>query len=66
MKVKAVRCHFDEHGADVGLEKALNKIGYENVLQVLPMYCGGEEYFYTIIYKESEAEAALKEQEARP
>ena len=56
MKVKAVRCHFDKYGADVGLEEALNKIGYENVLQVLPMYCGGGEYFYTIIYKESEAE----------
>ena len=56
MKVKAVRCLFDECGAYVGLEKTLNKIGYENVLQVLPMYCGGGEYFYTIIYKESEAE----------
>lgn len=56
MKVKAVRCGFDEYVADVGLEKTLNKIGYENVLQVLPMYCGGGEYFYTIIYKESGAE----------
>ena len=55
VKVKAVRCLFDECGAYVGLEKTLNKIGYENVLQVLPMYCDGE-YFYTIIYKESEAE----------
>ena len=61
--IKTIRTHYEpirEHHAigntlkEKGLEKTLNDIGWENVLQVLPCYCGNGEYFYTIIYKENE------------
>lgn len=52
MKVKAIRTHYEFYRGSYGLEDTLNNIGYENVLQILPCYCGMGEYFYTIIYKE--------------
>ena len=57
-KLKTIRTHYDaiKYMGEVkekGLETTLNEIGWENVLQVLPCYCGNGEYFYTIIYKES-------------
>lgn len=48
MKIYTTRTHYN------GLEILINDIGYENILQILPCYCGGNEYFYTIIYKEKE------------
>ena len=57
-KLKTTRTHYDaiKYMGEVkekGLETTLNEIGWENVLQVLPCYCGNGECFYTIIYKES-------------
>jgi len=54
MKVKTIRVHYEERADEVGLEKTINNIGYENILQILPTYYGGGEVAYTIIYKESE------------
>ena len=53
-EIKTTRTHYDasERNGEAGLEATLNEIGWENVLQVLPCYCGCGEYFYTIIYKE--------------
>lgn len=48
-RVETTRCNYDTGGYG-GLDATLNKIGWENVKQVLPCYCGGGEYFYTIIY----------------
>lgn len=56
MRVKTIRTHYEPHYKELGLEATLNKIGYENVLQVLPCYCGENEYFYTIIYRSEEDE----------
>ena len=58
-EIKTIRTHYDqimwrEEVKEKGLEATLNDIGWENVLQVLPCYCGNGEYFYTIIYKESQ------------
>jgi hypothetical protein len=55
-EVKTIRTHYDrmmyrERELEKGLEETLNEIGWENVLQVLPCYCGNGECFYTIIYK---------------
>jgi hypothetical protein len=55
-RIKTIRTHYDsinrfEREIEKGLEATLNEIGWENVLQVLPCYCGNGEYFYTIIYK---------------
>ena len=52
-EIKTIRTHYDarERFGEAGLEETLNDIGWENVLQVLPCYCGNGEYFYTIIYK---------------
>jgi hypothetical protein len=52
MKVFSTRTHFDSGRNELGLTETINKIGYENVLQILPCYCGDGECFYTIIYKE--------------
>ena len=52
MKVCSLRTHFDGSGSEQGLTSTINEIGYENILQILPCYCGGGEYFYTIIYKD--------------
>lgn len=61
--IKTIRTHYEpirEHHAigtilkEKGLQETLNDIGWENVLQVLPCYCGNGECFYTIIYKEDE------------
>lgn len=56
-KIKTIRTHYETHYGkyreEKGLEATLNDIGWENVLQVIPCYCGSGEYFYTIIYKES-------------
>lgn len=56
MKVRTVRTHYYLEGSydSLGLEDMLNHIGYDNVLQILPCYCGHGEHFYTIIYKEKE------------
>ena len=56
MKVKTMRCHYDEHEYrnERSLEDTINEIGYENILNVLPTYYGCGEVAYTIIYKESE------------
>lgn len=56
MKVCATRTHFDGTRCESGLVETINTIGYENILQILPCYCGMGEYFYTIIYKDSESE----------
>lgn len=72
MKIKTIRTHYEpirekyyrmngelatnDNLIELGLEGTLNKIGYENVLQVLPCYLGQGEYFYTIIYKDDEAD----------
>ena len=53
MKVCSTRTHFDGSRSELGLTATINEIGYENVLQILPCYCGGGEYFYTIIYKDT-------------
>lgn len=53
MKVCSTRTRFDGGKCDLGLTETINEIGYENVLQILPCYCGYGEYFYTIIYKDS-------------
>ena len=58
MKVKTTRTHFEPRDDEVGLEKIINDIGYENVLQIMPTYYGGGEVAYTIIYKEKESEKA--------
>ena len=52
LKIKTLRVHFDASSYELSLEDTINKIGYENILQVMPIYCGGGEYFYTIIYVE--------------
>lgn len=54
MKVLSTRTHFDGSKCELGLTETINKIGYENVLQILPCYCGCGEYIYTIIYKDTE------------
>ena len=56
-EIKTTRTHYDPKKwegkvIEKGLEATLNDIGWENVLQVIPCYCGYGEYFYTIIYKE--------------
>ena len=56
-EIKTTRTHYDpirhmEKVVEKGLEATLNEIGWENVLQVIPCYCGYGEYFYTIIFKE--------------
>lgn len=56
MNVKTIRTHYDVCGEEKGLEATINKIGYKNILQILPCYCGGSEYFYTIIYQEEVGE----------
>ena len=53
MKVCSIRTHFDGSKSELGLTETINQIGYENVLQILPCYCGYGEYFYTIIYKDT-------------
>jgi hypothetical protein len=57
MKVNALRCHFERDGENLqGLVNELNKIGYENVLNVL-CCCPSDGYgevYYTIIYKEDD------------
>jgi hypothetical protein len=54
-RIRTVRTHYDGNAfGELGLEAEINKIGYENVLQILPCYCGCGEYFYTIIYREQE------------
>lgn len=60
MRVCATRTHFEEVKmiGELGLTETINKIGYENILQILPCYCGMGEYFYTIIYKDLESEGA--------
>lgn len=52
-EIKTIRTHYDANQVEKGLEVTLNDIGWENVLQVLPCYCGYGECFYTIIYKEN-------------
>lgn len=55
MKVRTVRTHYYKPNSnELELEKIINNIGYENVLQIIPCYCGHGEYFYTIIYEEEE------------
>lgn len=54
MKIKAIRTHFDANKTEKGLEATINEIGYENIVNILPCYCGYGECFYTIIYKEIE------------
>ena len=54
MKVCSTRTHFDGSRNELGLTETINEIGYENVLQILPCYCGCGEYFYTIIYKHTD------------
>lgn len=54
--IKTIRTHYEETYGDLGLEKTINKIGYENILNILSCYCGNGEYFYTIIYKENKEE----------
>ena len=54
MKVCSTRTHFDGSKGSLGLTETINEIGYENVLQILPCYCGYGEYFYTIIYKDTD------------
>ena len=55
-RIRTKRTHYEgwEHIGEVGLEEEINQIGYENILQILPCYCGVGEYFYTIIYREKE------------
>lgn len=54
MKVATIRTHYDPYLSEAGLEEMINKIGYKNILQILPCYCGNGEYFYTIIYEVGE------------
>lgn len=51
--VKTIRTHYNSYGEDKGLEATINEIGYENILNILPCYCGEGEYFYTLIYIEN-------------
>lgn len=51
--IKTARTHYDGDMIHESLEKLINKIGYENILNILPTYYGGGEVAYTIIYKES-------------
>lgn len=45
------RTHYDGgQGGEQGLCLTLREIGWDNVLEVIPCYCGNGEYFYTIIY----------------
>lgn len=64
-EIKTTRTHYDPmsyHGEvkEKGLQAVLNEIGWENVLQVLPCYCGYGEYFYTIIYKVVKEEGGIE------
>lgn len=52
MKVNATRVHFDKCTLDKGLVETINEIGYENILQILPL-ANDCDIFYTIIYKEN-------------
>ena len=54
--IKTLRTHYQEipSSNELGLEKTINNIGYENILEILPCYAGEDEYFYTIIYEEKE------------
>lgn len=47
--VKTTRTHYKNIGKS--LEKTINEIGYENILQILSCYGGCGECYYTIIYK---------------
>jgi len=38
------RCHYEK------LSEYLNAIGEEDILYIIPNYCGSGEYFYTIIH----------------
>ena len=58
MKVCATRTHYDGTKSELGLVETINKIGVENILQIVSCYCGMGEYFYTIIYKDVESEGA--------
>ena len=51
MKVYSQRVRFRTDKYGFGLADTINQIGYENILQILPCYDGGNECFYTIIYK---------------
>lgn len=54
MTIQTTRVHYDGHNGEQSLCDKINSIGYENILQILPCYCGSGEHFYTIIYKESD------------
>lgn len=59
MMIKTLRTHYDPIPAaykEKGLEGIINEIGWENILQIMPCYCGHGEYFYTVIYKAGEEE----------
>ena len=56
-EIKTTRTHYDPikwegKVTEKGLEATLNEIGWENVLQVIPVCLDYGEYFYTIIFKE--------------
>lgn len=59
MKVKTLICPFFERKSVYdkdftvvpSLEETINTIGYENILEIIPIYLGEGEYAYTIIYK---------------
>ena len=51
-KIKTTRVPYDTQREYLGLEDTLNEIGDENIKMVLPVYYGGGEVGYTIIYKE--------------
>ena len=59
MKIKTLRTHYDNDEEHESLETLLNKIGYENVLSILPTYYGGGEVAYTVIAR-SDEEWAMK------
>ena len=62
MKVNALICHFKADNGSQGLVSELNRIGYENVLDVLCACPSGGygEVYYTIIYKEEEKQKNAK------
>lgn len=62
MKVNVLICHFEADNGSRGLVNELNRIGYENVLDVLCACPSGGygEVYYTIIYKEAEEQADAK------
>lgn len=52
--IKTLMTSYLADGYCSGLAKTLNEIGWNNVLQVLPIYNEKHGTIYTIIYKESE------------